>query len=1234
MKADEQAPLFDRTKAIACLSAISRSAQSELDSAEFCSRTIANLQAAMRHPERGALAIELDGTLYGNAPDPADAARQITATIDVAGSKRGRLLIGDAGDTPMQDPDAQALIDAVAGIASAWLERRSNQARLHLQDEILANVHDLVAFVDTDFIYRFVNRAYAETFTTEISAIVGKPVAAILGRSMFLSAIKEHLEQCFSGQFVQSQIPIMTLKGQRVFDTRYTPRSDGHGKISGAVITTRDITDLATAIERLERSESHFRDIADNVPGAILRYVSRADGSDRLDYISPGCRQVWEIDKDLIGDDPAPLWAMIHPDDVTAMRASVMASQQQLKAWEHEWRILPPSGHQRWLHGKGVPRREEDGSTYWNTLIIDVSEQRRAEDLLDRFFNQPASLNLIATRDGRILRVNSAWQTALGWKSDEQKGFSFIALVHPDDRQLTLAALADLAGGHPARVFENRYRNAAGHYHWLSWAVSASSVDGLVFASATDITEQRDAKRRLKEAEARHRALFDHSPVSLWEEDFSEIKAYLATKLNGDGKDLAAFFDRHPEEVMRCAEKVRIISVNERTVEMFGADSQPQLLSRLSEVLSDESTKVFRNELVALYSGATTFRAEARQQALGGKPLETLVSVAIAPGHEQDWARVFVAVEDISDRKAQESELARIAHQDALTGLPNRRLLTDRLTQAIALADRSGAALAICYLDLDGFKPLNDRHGHAVGVQFLVKIGQSLQRMVRAHDSVARFGGDEFVLLLTQLQHPNEFARLVDRILAGISRPIRVDDVTHQVTASIGVTLYPSDNADPDTLLRHADQAMYRAKESGRNLYQLYDPSPDLRIQEHQQLRAQLRHALHHDELTLHYQPQVDFVTRAVIGVEALVRWNHPTRGLLPPAEFLPEIIGGTLDVEFGTWVIDSALKQLAAWNRNGLGLRVGVNISGSELMAPGFTRRLRELLSHYPEIAPSDLELEILESTAFSDFDQARRILTDCHATGVRIALDDFGTGYSSLVYFRSLPIDLLKIDQSFVRDMLHDPGDMEIVESVVRLSQAFDREVIAEGVETLEHASLLQSLDCRLGQGYGIAKPMPAEALPSWMADWAKQPAWLTAKETWGHHDLQLVVAAQSYLHWIDRIAQVIEGTSLNADEDIAIGDTAFARWYRGRGAKRYGQHASYQSIGTLHDRSQDLAASLLGLIADDQLQIAKERLNELYALRAELLTALGDLVRNRPDESSPDTPAPRTPHRFAKR
>jgi diguanylate cyclase (GGDEF)-like protein len=304
---------------------------------------------------------------------------------------------------------------------------------------------------------------------------------------------------------------------------------------------------------------------------------------------------------------------------------------------------------------------------------------------------------------------------------------------------------------------------------------------------------------------------------------------------------------------------------------------------------------------VELHQGASTFRSEARQQTVDGKPFGAVVNVAIAPGHEQDWARVFIAIKDNADRKARESELTRIAHHDPLTGLPNRRLLTDRLTQAIALADRTGSALGVCYLDLDGFKPLNDRHRHAAGDQFLIKIGEILKRTTRAHDSVARFGGDEFVLLLTQLQHPRDCSALLDRILAGIAQPITVTNVTHQVTASIGVTTYPADNTDPDTLLRHADQAMYRAKEAGRNLYQLFDPLQDRQFQEHRQLRAQLRQPPENNELTLHYQPQIEFSTRKVVGVEALVRWNHPTRGLLPPADFLPVIKGSALDVKFGT---------------------------------------------------------------------------------------------------------------------------------------------------------------------------------------------------------------------------------------------------------------------------------------------------------------------------------------------
>ncbi|MBN2885307.1 MAG: EAL domain-containing protein [Chromatiaceae bacterium] len=455
-------------------------------------------------------------------------------------------------------------------------------------------------------------------------------------------------------------------------------------------------------------------------------------------------------------------------------------------------------------------------------------------------------------------------------------------------------------------------------------------------------------------------------------------------------------------------------------------------------------------------------------------------------------------IQDISDRKETESELNHMAHYDHLTGMPNRRLLNDRLIQAVAHARRTGRLLAVCYLDLDGFKPVNDHHGHAMGDQVLIRVANTLGEVLRSHDTIARLGGDEFVLLLTNLNHAEDCLGLLERVLAAMREPFELDGITHQLSASIGVTLCPPDRPDPDSLLRHADQAMYRAKEAGKNSFHLYDAEQDRALQQRLGLLKRLDEALLAEEFVLYYQPQVDLISREVIGCEALIRWRHPEQGLLAPAAFLSVMEGSELEIRLGDWVIEQALCQIERWNPLGLRFRVSVNIAARHLLHHDFAPRLRQRLDAHPQVDPEHLELEILETAALSDFDQARQVVAQCRAFGVHFALDDFGTGYSSLAYFRALPVDTLKIDQSFVRDMLSDHGDLEIVESVVKLSHAFRRKVIAEGVETLQHAALLTRIGCRLGQGYGIARPMPAAEIALWVEHWqAGRSEWIHSEE-----------------------------------------------------------------------------------------------------------------------------------------
>ncbi len=468
----------------------------------------------------------------------------------------------------------------------------------------------------------------------------------------------------------------------------------------------------------------------------------------------------------------------------------------------------------------------------------------------------------------------------------------------------------------------------------------------------------------------------------------------------------------------------------------------------------------------------------------------TISAVRDAQGNTQHYVALF---SDITMLKKHESELERIAHYDALTGLPNRVLLADRLHQGMMQAVRRKQRLAVVYLDLDGFKAINDNHGHEAGDQLLIAVASRMKQSLREGDTLARLGGDEFVAVMPYLADIETSIPMLSRLLAAASQPLRLNGLLLQVSASLGVTFYSlSEDIDADQLLRQADQAMYQAKLLGKNRYHVFDAEQDRSVRGHHESLERIRHALTEREFVLYYQPKVNMRTGKVIGAEALIRWQHPERGLLAPAVFLPVIEDHPLAVELGEGVIDNALTQIELWQTAGLDIPVSVNVGARQLQETNFVGRLRTLLAAHPNVNPEDLELEILETSALEDLAQVSMVINACREIGVTFALDDFGTGYSSLTYLKRLPVTLLKIDQSFVRGMLGDSDDLAILDGVLGLAVAFRRQVIAEGVETVEHGEMLLQLGCELGQGYGIARPMPASEMPAWAAAWRIDPSW----------------------------------------------------------------------------------------------------------------------------------------------
>jgi diguanylate cyclase (GGDEF)-like protein/PAS domain S-box-containing protein len=443
---------------------------------------------------------------------------------------------------------------------------------------------------------------------------------------------------------------------------------------------------------------------------------------------------------------------------------------------------------------------------------------------------------------------------------------------------------------------------------------------------------------------------------------------------------------------------------------------------------------------------------------------------------------------DITRQRESERLLAHAAHYDALSGLPNRTLLTDRLAQAMHQCQRRACDLAVVYLDLDGFGAFNEQFGHERGDALLLTVAQRLKEVLREGDTLARIGGDEFVAVLVDLPRGGDCLPVLQRLLQAAT----VDADAIRITASMGVTFYPDDPVEAEVLLRHADQAMFVAKQAGRNRLHWFDRAHDAAVRTRHESLEGVRRALDQGELRLHYQPKVHMRSGAVVGCEALIRWQHPQQGLLYPGAFLPTIENQPISIAMGEWVIATALEQLAQWCAQGQRLVLSVNVSAYQLMQSDFEQRLGALLGGQPQVPAGLLEIEVLETSALDDVEHVASVMQRCRGLGVRFALDDFGTGYSSLTYLKRLPAECIKIDQSFVRDMLHDSEDLAIVKGVIGLAGAFHREVIAEGVETTAHGTALLGLGCEHAQGWGIARAMPAESWAQWVRDWSPPQEW----------------------------------------------------------------------------------------------------------------------------------------------
>ncbi len=657
--------------------------------------------------------------------------------------------------------------------------------------------------------------------------------------------------------------------------------------------------------------------------------------------------------------------------------------------------------------------------------------------------------------------ASAAWRSLTSHAGKRWTPAAWLAQVHPEDRRAVTEATAALTAGDAGRrSIEVRMPQGSG-WRWVEVTMMVIERDGeglpvRLLATLADVQDRHDAQER----QLMSVSLFQHLHEGL-----------LITDAD-----------------------LRALDVNAAYTQILGMPREEVLGTVPSLLRPTPADPVARQQRAAMWVSLRdtgSWRGELLERRRNGELCTLQTTISTVRGPNMDLRYHVLVISDITQQQAQREQLERQAHFDELTRLPNRTRLSQLLDEAMRAADRDGYLLVVCYLDLDRFKPVNDRYGHAAGDRLLAELAGRLRSALRSRehwtDSAARLGGDEFVLLLRA--GTLEEARLaVERVLRVVSLPYAIDPAQDsvQITASMGATVYPIDRSDADTLLRHADHAMYGAKQSGRNGYLFFDPEHRRRTEQRVMAIGRIQEALDQQEFILHYQPKVDMRSGRVLGFEALLRWEHPQQGLIAPLQFLPLIENTGLSSRVGDWVLAQALEHLSQWRRNGFDFSVSVNISARHLQEPDFALRLSELLARHSEMLATSLELEMLETAAHADIEATSALVARCQGIGVKFALDDFGTGYSTLTYLKRLPVDVLKIDRSFVHHMLDDAQDRAIVEGVIGLARTFGCTVVAEGVESPAQARALLDMGCDIGQGTGIAAAMPAALVAQWVRDY----------------------------------------------------------------------------------------------------------------------------------------------------
>jgi len=741
------------------------------------------------------------------------------------------------------------------------------------------------------------------------------------------------------------------------------------------------------------------------------------------------------------------------PDDVERGRPEeILGLAAASGQYEAQGMRVRKNGSRFLIHASYTASRDDNGQLCGFSVISrDLSESKESEARYRGLLEAAPDAMVVVNQNGEIVLLNVQAEKQFGYRRDELAGQKvkniipkgFAERLIADGTRSAAEALAQQIG---TGIELNGRRKDGSEFPIEIMLSPLESAEGiLVTAAIRDISVRKAAEEHLAQMEARYRGLLEAAPDAM-------------VVVNQSGE---------------------IVLLNVQAEKQFGYRRDELIGQKMKNIIP----KGFAERLIA---DALRSAEDALAQQIGtGTELngrrkdgsEFPIEIMLSPLEGAEGVLVTAAIRDITTRKKAEALMIHSSEHDFLTGLPNRMLLNDRVNQAIRMAIRHKRKVAVLFLDLDGFKHINDSLGHPTGDKLLQSVGKRLVDCVRGSDTVSRQGGDEFVVLLSEEEDSEDASVIAKRMLRAVAEAHFIDQHDLHITCSVGVSVYPDDGLNAEALIKNADTAMYQAKENGRQTYQYFKPAMNVRAVERQSLEASLRRALERQEFVVHYQPKINLKTGRISGAEALLRWTHPTRGPVPPGQFIPVAEDCGLILPIGTWVLRQACQQAQAWVDAGLPLgTMAVNISAMQLRNENFLEGIFDILQD-TRLDPRFLELELTESVLMKHAESTASILTALRERGVQVAVDDFGMGYSSLSYLRKFPIDALKIDQSFVRQITTVPDEIIIVKAVIGLGRSLKLRVIAEGVETQEQLAFLQAHQCDEAQGYYFSRPVLPE-------------------------------------------------------------------------------------------------------------------------------------------------------------